>query len=181
MKLFGYQFSYEQFVYTITEELLGELECDSSSESEDSSEESSPDEERVPLPGAADDAEEPVPIPPPSNSPRARGGYGWWKALASVKRRVAGAVAKLFHLRLKQEIDFEWSRTLQLVSFSRHIPTSFGLPLLLSVNGSAFVDVKVDGALDIGDLTNFDVKANILPGYPSPNIYIIFAATIETF
>lgn len=173
MKLFGYQFSYEQFVYTITEDLLGELDRDSTESEDASTEETSTDEGSVPPPpisGAADDADEsaaeaPAPSSASTSARAGRGGPNWWKAMASVKRRVAEAVAKLFHLRLQREIDFEWSRTLQLLSLSRQIPTGFGLPLHLSVNGSAFLDVKVDGALNIADLTNFDVKANILPGY----------------
>jgi len=71
-------------------------------------------------------------------------------------------------IKLAQEHEVEWSRSAMFLDSEIAVPTALGLPLKLSVNGSATVDIKVGGKFDIRQLAVYPNSMDI-NGYVKPS------------
>ena len=70
-------------------------------------------------------------------------------------------------IKLAQEHEVEWSRSAMFLDSEISIPTALGMPLKLSVNGSATVDIKVGGKFDVRQLAVYPNSMDI-NGYVKP-------------
>lgn len=72
-----------------------------------------------------------------------------------------------FLIKLAQEHQMEYTKSFMFLDSEVHIPTVIGMPLKLSVNGTATIDLKVGGKLDIRKAgatpSSFDINGYIKP------------------
>lgn len=54
-----------------------------------------------------------------------------------------------FLIKLSKDHDFSFTQSLQLLDSSMTVPTASGLPLTLSINATATVDVRAVGKMDL--------------------------------
>jgi hypothetical protein len=80
-------------------------------------------------------------------------------------------------IKLAQENEVEWSRSAMFLDSELSIPTAIGMPLKLSINGSATVDVKVGGKMDIRQLAVYPNSMDI-NGYVKPSGAIEFSSVM---
>ena len=70
-------------------------------------------------------------------------------------------------IKLAQEHEVEWSRSAMFLDSELSIPTALGMPLRLTVKGSATVDVKIGGKFDVRQLAVYPNSMDI-SGYIRP-------------
>ncbi len=164
LKLFGNEITYNQYIWSITEDIINQMmqsiETENASKS-GGTEEAARNEDS---PGEDIDLKEELlknedEVPPIDKESDNR----WSKLINSMKLKMMILLARVLKLRLKQSFNFEWNKNFNLLSLSRKFPTSFGFPLKLALNGSTFLDFKLTGDVNMQDLSDFTVQANILP------------------
>ena len=72
-------------------------------------------------------------------------------------------------IKLAQEHEVEWSRSAMFLDSEITIPTGLGLPLKLTVNGTATVDVKLGGKMDLRQIASYPNSIDI-NGYVKPRL-----------
>ena len=70
-------------------------------------------------------------------------------------------------IKLAQENEVEWSRSAMFLDSELAIPTALGMPLKLTLNGSATVDIKMGGKFDVRQLAAYPNSMDI-NGYVKP-------------
>lgn len=72
-------------------------------------------------------------------------------------------------IELAKEREVEWSRSAMFLDSEITIPTVLGLPLKLSVNGTATVDMKLGGKIDLRQIAvspnSMDINGYIKPRF----------------
>lgn len=70
-------------------------------------------------------------------------------------------------IELSREHDFDFTKSISFLDTTMSIPTMAGLPLTLSVDGTAVIDVKVKGKLDLRNLgiapRSVDIVGSVAP------------------
>lgn len=70
---------------------------------------------------------------------------------------------------LAKEHDIDYSKSMMFLDSTMCIPTFIGLPLKLAVNGTATINVKVGGKMDIRNIgtapRSMDIDGHIKPRY----------------
>ena len=72
-------------------------------------------------------------------------------------------------MKLSKDNDYSYSQSSMFMDSSIIIPTSAGFPMNLTVNGSATIDIKATGKMDIMKLAanppSLDISGTIRPRY----------------
>jgi len=71
-------------------------------------------------------------------------------------------------IKLADENEVEWSKSTMFLDSELSIPTVLGLPLKLTVNGTATVDLKMGGKMDLRQLASYPNSMDI-NGYIKPS------------
>jgi len=89
---------------------------------------------------------------------------------------VSGATSFNLINRIMQERDIDFTKSLVLIDGSYMIPTSAGFPIILALNGSATVGVKLRGYVNMKDL--FTLNSIDIEGSVTPSAAIEFTGTM---
>lgn len=72
-------------------------------------------------------------------------------------------------IKLSKENDYQYTHSAMFMDSSMIVPTSSGFPLNLTVNGTATIDLKASGKMDVMKLTSspptLDIHGTIRPRY----------------
>jgi hypothetical protein len=66
-------------------------------------------------------------------------------------------------MKLSKEGDYQYTHSSMFMDSSVIVPTSSGFPLNLTVNGTATVDFKASGKIDVMKLPTMDIRGIIRP------------------
>lgn len=66
-------------------------------------------------------------------------------------------------MKLSKENNYQYTQSSMFVDSSVIVPTSSGFPLNLTVNGTATVDLKASGKMDVMKLPTMDISGIIRP------------------
>lgn len=87
-------------------------------------------------------------------------------------------------MKLSEDNDYQFTQSTMFMDSSVIIPTGSGFPLNLTVNGTATVDLKASGKMDVMKLTTspptLDIKGIIRPRYHCKYFMFIVLKTFES-